>query len=233
MNLHIFLISDFSLIHDGIAALLKSGNQPIELIGTSASLSQAVDKIEKIAIDIILLDIDSESSEIPLLIGKLHTISKAKILLLTRLDNIKLQDAAMLQGAHGILRKDTTAEQLVSAISKVAKGEIWLDRTATARLFVEFARTKNKSPDLDVGKLELLTRREREIIDYVINSNSSSKAIASDLNISESTLRNHLTAIYEKLGVANRQGLLSFAFEHNLINNNTPSPLTSIVKSRH
>lgn len=223
MNLHIFLISDFSLIHDGIAALLKSGNQPIELIGTSASLSQAVNKIEKIAIDIILLDIDSESSEIPLLIGKLNTISKAKILLLTRLDNVKLQDAAMLQGAHGVLRKDTTAEQLVSAISKVAKGEIWLDRTATARLFVEFARTKNKSPDLDSGKLELLIRREREIIDYVVNSNSSSKVIASDLSISESTLRNHLTTIYEKLGVANRHGLLSFAFEHNLISNTPPT----------
>lgn len=158
-----------------------------------------------------------------MLIGKLNTISKAKILLLTRLDNVKLQDAAMLQGAHGVLRKDTTAEQLVSAISKVAKGEIWLDRIATGRIFVEFARTKNKSPDLDADKLELLTRREREIIGYIVNSNSSSKVIASDLNISESTLRNHLTTIYEKLGVENRQGLLSFAFEHNLISNNTPS----------
>lgn len=229
MNLHVFLISDFSLIYDGIAALLQSQNQSIKLMGASTSLIQAIDEIGKMTIDVILLDIDSESGEIPSLIGKLRSFSEAKILLLTRLDDIKLQDAAMLQGAHGLLRKDTTAEQLMNAIKKVAEGEIWLDRVATGRLFVEFARIKNKLPDLDASKLELLTRREREIIDYVVNSNSPSKTIASDLGISESTLRNHLTTIYEKLGVANRHGLLSYAFEHNLINN-TPLDSNSINK---
>lgn len=224
MTLHVFLISDFSLIHDGISALFKAENQNTELIGTSTLFAQAIDDIGEMQIDVILLDIDSEPDEVSALINRLQTIVKAKILLLTRLNNIELQDMAILQGAHGVLRKDTTTGQLLSAIKKVAEGEIWLDRAATGRIFVEFSRTKNKSTDLNADGMDLLTKREREIIIYIVNSNSSSKVIANDLKISESTLRNHLTTIYEKLGVANRHGLLSYAFENHLINNHPSNP---------
>ena len=145
--------------------------------------------------------------------------SAAKILVLTAVRDETVHHKAVLAGARGIVAKEARAETILAAIAKVHEGEIWLDRVATGRLLVEVSR---KSAQLDTDnpeqkKIAQLTVREREIIAVAAaHAGLTARAIAEKLNISEHTLRNHLTSIYEKLGVANRLELYAYAHQHKL-----------------
>jgi len=127
--------------------------------------------------------------------------------------------SAVLAGARGVIEKEARAESILAAITKVNQGEIWLDRATTGKLLVEISRKMDGRNALDSAgrKIAALTIREREIITVTVtNAGSTAKTIAEKLRISEHTLRNHLTSIYEKLGVANRLELFAFAHEHRL-----------------
>ena len=94
---------------------------------------------------------------------------------------------------------------------------MWLNRATTDRILMELSRNNNKVTDPVSAKITQLTEREKGIFNFLIhNSGDSAKTIADKLHISESTLRNHFTSIYSKLGVGNRHGLLSFAFQNKL-----------------
>ena len=105
-----------------------------------------------------------------------------------------------------------------SAIAKVHAGQIWLDRAATSRIFVEFSReSAAQAADPERAKISTLTDRERAIVTIAANNaGANAKAMAEILHISEHTLRNHLTSIYDKLGVANRLELFAFSHKHGL-----------------
>jgi DNA-binding NarL/FixJ family response regulator len=130
-----------------------------------------------------------------------------------------VHDRAVLAGARGVIAKEARAETILSAIEKVNAGEIWVDRAATGRLLVEVSRRNaaRDAPNPEQGKIAQLTAREREIIGVAAgNAGATARAIAEKLNISEHTLRNHLTSIYEKLGVANRLELYVYAHQQKL-----------------
>jgi DNA-binding CsgD family transcriptional regulator len=93
-----------------------------------------------------------------------------------------------------------------------------VDRAATSRIFMELARQKaGKSKDPEHQRIASLTKRERHSIAAVASDASApGKVIAARLNISEHTLRNHLTSVYSKLGVANRLALYAYAHQHGL-----------------
>jgi len=152
------------------------------------------------------------------MINSLKTASQAKILLLTRMENADLQDRAILAGACGVLDRGASIPLLFTAVEKVHTGQVWLDRVSTGRVFIELTRmAARRQQDGLVDKLSLLTERERKIVTVIAhNIGDPGKAIAEKLHISESTLRNHLTAIYEKLGVENRHGLVAYAYQKGL-----------------
>ena len=107
----------------------------------------------------------------------------------------------------------------LALVAKVHEGEVWLDRAATGKLLVEISRRSASRAAVDPAqeRIAALTVREREIIALTAaNVGETGKAIAERLHISEHTLRNHLTSIYEKLGVANRLELFAFAHDHKL-----------------
>ncbi|MGE0560098.1 MAG: response regulator transcription factor, partial [Burkholderiales bacterium] len=109
----------------------------------------------------------------------------------------------------------------LTAISKVHDGQVWLDRAATGRIFVEFSRENaGQATDPERMKIATLTVREREIVAITAgNAGATAKTIARILFISEHTLRNHLTSIYNKLGVANRLELFAYAHKYGLTKN--------------
>jgi two-component system, NarL family, nitrate/nitrite response regulator NarL len=218
MPIRVFLVSNFLLLLQGISSLIDSQPQCFSLVGLAETYNQILELIN-INADVIILDIDSNPDEVLLLIETLRSISCAKILLVTRLENISLQDKAIVYGARGIINHAMTPELFLTAIKKVNEGQMWLNRVATERIFVELSRMhSNKLNDPITTKIELLTERELEIFIFIVcNNGESGKIIANKLSISESTLRNHLTSIYEKIGVTNRHGLITFAFQNNLI----------------
>jgi DNA-binding NarL/FixJ family response regulator len=194
--IRVLLVSDFLILLQGISSLIESRPQHFSLVGSAEHHHQLAELMMNIHADVVLLDMDSTPDNILNLVDTIRTLFPAKILLITRLDDTALQDKAIIHGVQGIIYHNTTPELLLTAIEKVHEGQIWLNNEATGRIFINMARVDNKSIDSTATKIALLTERELDIFTFIArNSGESGKAIANNLNISESTLRNHLTSI--------------------------------------
>jgi two-component system, NarL family, nitrate/nitrite response regulator NarL len=169
--------------------------------------------------DIDIIVIDLEVSDIDDILKALQQGLAAHVVVITGSDAVPSHlDRAVLAGLRGIVRKNDPAPVLLKAIEKVYEGELWIDRSATSRIFMEMARQKSAHQhDPEQMKIATLTTREREMIIAVAHDTSApGKVIASRLCISEHTLRNHLSSIYSKLGLSNRLDLYAYATRHSL-----------------
>ena len=216
--IRVLLVDDHRIALWGLEKLIESEKPRMEVAGSATNCTEALDLAGKVSPDVIVLDLELGGENgldaIPGLIAK----SKARVLVLTGSRDPSLHDQVVLAGAGGIVQKDEPAETILKAIEKIHAGQLWLDRIATGRIFVALAR-KNATEDADPErrKISTLTSRERGIIVVIAtNPGANAMAIAKMLHISQSTLRNHLTVIYEKLGVANRLELYAAALTHGL-----------------
>jgi hypothetical protein len=217
--IRVFMIDDHRSILWGLERLIESGKPAMKVVGSAESVTAALKLLDSVQPDVILLDIDLGTENGIDGIPKLSAISKARILVLTGVRDKAAHDRAVLAGACGVVEKESPAETILTAIDKVHDGQVWLDRAATGRIFVEFSReSAGQSADPERAKISSLTVREREIVAITAgNAGATAKTIAQILFISEHTLRNHLTSIYNKLEVANRLELFAYAHKHGLI----------------
>ena len=210
----VHLIEPYRMLQWGLQQLLKARPLEMAIAGTSFDAGEAMESIEQTTPDIILANLEACSENI----ADLASFAHAKVLVYTRRDDQDMQDRAIFDGAHGVLDSGAPPEIFQEAIIKVHQGQIWLDRAATGRIFVELSR-KKAAASAEESRLSGLTNREKKVILCIFdNPGISGKAIADKLFISESTLRNHLTSIYSKLGVANRLELISSGINKELSN---------------
>jgi two-component system, NarL family, nitrate/nitrite response regulator NarL len=213
----VFLVSGHSILLWGLQQLVSANDSRMSLAGYSSSTATLMDSVASASPDVILFDLDMPA-EHATGIATLAAGCTAKILVMTRHDDQTLVDKAVLDGACGVLKSNSTPANFIEAIQKVHAGQIWLDRAATGRIMVELSRRQNgqleqKKP----SRLATLTDREKSIVASVLeNSGDPAKTLAKKLHISESTLRNHLTSIYSKLDISNRFELISFAHKNEL-----------------
>jgi DNA-binding NarL/FixJ family response regulator len=225
--IRVFIIDDHRSILWGLERLIESGKPSMQVVGTATNGTEALKIIDDAAPDLILLDIGlGEESGIDAIPGLLAR-TRAKILVLTGIRDESIHDKAVLAGASGVVEKEAPAETILAAIQKVHEGQLWLDRVATGRIFLEMSRdSAAQAVDPERVKISSLTEREREIVAIAAtHAGANAKAIAEMLFISEHTLRNHLTSIYDKLQVANRLELFAYAHKHGL--NKPPAAKTS------
>ena len=142
------------------------------------------------------------------------------IILMTSTPNDREGLAALKVGARGYCSHGMDPALLRKAVMVVVKGEIWVARNVFAPLLEELTalterRHKEFPPNLDT-RLDRLTPREREIA-QLIGGGASNKEIAGRLNITEATVKAHLTAIFRKLGLSDRLGLALFVTEYNRV----------------
>jgi DNA-binding NarL/FixJ family response regulator len=142
----------------------------------------------------------------------------ARVLMLVGQRDQSVRESFVLRGASGVVQKDEAPETLVKAIEKVHRGELWLDRSTTGRLFVEMSRRKRDSnTNPEQIRLASLTQREQDVVRKLVTvPGADNKSLATSLHIGEHTLRNHLSRIYDKLGVPNRLELYVFATRNGL-----------------
>lgn len=195
--------------------VINSQKPKMEVVGMASNSEEALAGAARLRPDLILLDMDLGGSLsldfLPELLGK----SNAKVLFLTGMRDTDIHDKAILKGARGILLKDESAKVIIRAIEKVVEGEIWASKASLARVFSRMSGASLSDPEQ--GKIGSLTNREREIIAALVTfEDSTNEEIAGRLFISSSTLKNHLTTIYSKLGLSNRVQLLKYALKHNL-----------------
>lgn len=220
MASRVFLISNHQLIVWGLTRLLASQAANFELVQVASVLTLETEAaVLSASPDIVLLDLDMGPQEALKFICRLGaTALPSKILVLTRSADITLQDQAVMSGARGLVDHSATPDMVLVALTKVHQGQLWIDRDATARVFGKLARGGQTA--LDTRKTDCwhtLTERERQIVIFLAcHDGESGKAIARKLHISESTLRNHLTSVYDKLGVVNAHGLRAYTSRQRL-----------------
>jgi two-component system nitrate/nitrite response regulator NarL len=218
--IRVFLIDDHRSILWGLERLIESGTSAMKVVGSVTNHAEALKLLTDAAPDVILLDIDlGKENGIDAIPKLIAAGAAAKVLVLTGLRDKAVHDKAVLAGAEGVVEKEAPAHTILMAIEKVHEGQLWVDRAAAGRIFVEFSRqgAAAQAPNPEQQKIASLTDREREILAGVAtNAGATARTIAERLHISEHTLRNHLTSIYDKLDVANRLELFAYAHKHGL-----------------
>lgn len=209
--IRVMLVNDLQIVSWGLEKLVHSQNPRMELAGSAFDAAGATAIIYETPVDVILIDLDGDIEVDS--IAELCSISPARLLALSGSRDVSLHDSAILAGARGLVAKSEPVASLLTAIEKVHEGEFWIDRAATGRIFLHLSqRTKPEHETPAKLRLASLTRRERETVsDISRDAAASGKMIAERLNISENTLRNHLSSIYTKLGISSRLELFAFA----------------------
>lgn len=195
----------------GLVRLIESQPSPLCSVGVVASVGEAVEQLPALRPDVVLVDLDGEEGAETL--TALQAQTSAKVLVVTSSSHTALHDRAVLAGARGVVAKREAPDVLLRALVKVHAGEVWIDRSATGRIFQELSRQKAQRPeDPAQARLALLTARERQMVAALAaDAAAPGKVLAQRMQISENTLRNHLTSIYSKLQVSNRVELYAFA----------------------
>jgi RNA polymerase sigma factor (sigma-70 family) len=212
--IRVLVADDHALFRQGIRRLLDPAGD-IEVVGEAATGEETVRLVEELAPDIVLLDVSMpglsgiDAAEV------IKTASpRTHIIIVTVHTNEEFLFEAIKAGAMGYLLKDSMPEELLRAVRVVHQGEALLAPAMAAKVFKEFARTK-ESQDL-APVLTPLTQREVEILHHVAGG-LANKEIAHRLGISERTVKNHLSNIMEKLQVNSRTQAAIYALRAGLV----------------
>lgn len=204
----VLAVSNCSVLNLGLETLVCSHAPQLEWEG-AVSKMESLAKASELSANIIVTDLDyAIGQECVRLLGPINRVS---IISLVGIASEAQIDAAVLRGLKGVVQKAAPNHVLPSAIVAVHQGQLWLDRRVTSRILREVTAGAVKPVSIQ----DRLTKREQMIYKTIIaRAGVPSRLIANDLHISEHTLRNHLTAIYSKLGVSSRLELLALAHEY-------------------
>lgn len=210
-TIHICVFSQHQLNAQAYASLLHHNDLPMHASAVHFDPEQTIKRQICDPSDILLLELDT--IEHPKLLKQLNDELLPPSLILSSRTDQTFADTLMASGANGIIHKNEPIALLTKAIMRVAEGELWLDRATTGRIFQKMARNRlDNDASADLQKLSSLTRKERAITTLVGEQPSASgQSLAEQLNISEHTLRNHLSNIYAKLSISGRVELYAFA----------------------
>jgi len=217
--IRVLLVDDHRVVLWGLEKLINGERPRMEVVGKATTMAETLQILKSAAPDIVLLDLKLNGESGLNVMPGILAGSRAKVLVLTGSQDPMMHDSAVLAGARGVVEKGEAAEVLIKAIERVHEGELWLDRNATGRIFVEMARRQESQVhDPEQQRISSLTRKERLIVTSIAsNASTSGKQVAERLHISEHTLRNHLTSIYAKLCVRNRLELFDYATKNRIL----------------
>ena len=219
MTLRLILVDDQEMYRLGFRMLLET-QEGVEVVGEAEDGRAAVDLIERVEADIVLMDV-----RMPRMNGieATRTITQGgaggpRVIVLTTFDLDEYAYEAIRAGASGFLLKDASLEELMAAIHHVHAGDAVMAPSTTRRLIEHFALPPPVVDDGDdrFRALADLTAREREVLARVARG-LSNEAIAHDLCVAEGTVRVHVSRILGKLGLRDRAQAVVLAYESGLV----------------
>ncbi|MET9921051.1 response regulator [Streptomyces sp. NPDC059605] len=215
MTIRVFFVDDQAMVRAGFVMVVEAQDD-MTVVGEAGDGAQALELLEVTAADVVLMDVRMPRMDgVEATRRLLRRPDPPKVLVLTTFDVDEHAFAALRAGASGFLVKDAPAEDLLSAIRTVHRGDAVISPTTTRRLLAEVA------PDLPVpvsgpDPLAALTEREREVL-LLITRGASNAAIAKELFLSEGTVKTHVGRLLSKLGLRDRVHVVIFAYEHRLV----------------
>lgn len=211
MITEIVITDDHALVREGLKQLLEFDGT-IKIVDEAINGKECIEKCADKKPDVVLLDINMPEMNGIETYKELKKLKlKTKVLMLTVHNEIEYLIKAVDLGVDGYILKDSALKDLKEAITTVLKGENYIQPKLIPAL-----NNYSINRDLDEDKLISLTKRELEVLIQVAKGNFN-KDIATNLNISERTVKNHMASIFKKIQVNDRTQAAVFAIKNNLI----------------
>ncbi len=215
--LRILIADDQALVRAGFRMILEA-EEDIEVVGEATDGREAVAEARRLRPDVVLMDVrmpDVDGIEATRrLLG--DDGADAKVVMLTTFDMDEYVYEALRAGASGFLLKDVPPEQLIAGIRAVASGDALLAPSVTRRVIEEFVRRPPASVRALPPKLAELTARELEVLKLIARGFSNAE-IATELFVSETTVKTHVAHVLTKLDLRDRVQGVVLAYESGLV----------------
>ncbi|SDY26432.1 LuxR C-terminal-related transcriptional regulator [Pseudomonas sp. NFIX28] len=227
-TIRVMLIDCRPLVLMGLQDLINARRPRMEVSGQATTYTNALDLADRLRPNVIFFSFFPDAlNPLEVVAGLTHS-SEMKLLVLKGLYEAVPVAQAIEAGARGIVLAEDPTESIISAIIKVHHHDAGLDRAWSGGLS-GYAATRHipLRCNLEQAKQARLTLRERELIRAIVGDPSAKyMSIAERLGISEHTVHNHLSNIYQKLNLINRIDLLMYALKHGLVDNEEPPDST-------
>ncbi|MCI6203481.1 MAG: response regulator transcription factor [Lachnospiraceae bacterium] len=211
MAIKIMIADDHSMIREGLKNLLELDGD-IQVIAEAVDGEDCLNKLQVVKPDVLLLDINMpKKNGLEVLKSLKSKKSKLKVLVLTVHNEIEYLMKAVDIGVNGYVLKDSESAELKKAIFTVAEGESYIQPSLIPALNAKMIET-NK----DAEKIKSLTKRELDVL-KLLAVGMYNKEVGKRLEISERTVKNHVSNIFKKLGVTDRTQAAVFAIRNNLV----------------
>lgn len=211
MAVNILLADDHRMVREGIRCLLENVSE-FNVVGEAADGYECISLVNKTKPNIVLLDIDMPNMNG---IDTLRIIKEqkmiCKVIMLTRHNEIDYLMKALEIGCDGYILKESSFETLLKAIFKVYSGNNYIEPNLMPLLNANLEEKSNIKK-----RISELTKREIDVL-KMIASGAFNKEIASTLNISERTVKNHISNIFKKIQVSDRTQAAVFAIKNGII----------------
>lgn len=209
--IRVMIADDHSLIREGLKQLLEFDGS-IKVVGEAANGVECLENLGKYDPEVLLLDINMpEMNGIEVLKKLKEKQSSVKVLILTVHNELEYLMNAVDIGVEGYIMKDSESSELKKAIKAVRDGENYIQSS-----LIPILNNRLLNRDMDKDKVATLTNRELEVLVQVANG-MFNKEIATNLNISERTVKNHISNIFKKIEVSDRTQAAVFAIRNNII----------------
>jgi DNA-binding NarL/FixJ family response regulator len=208
-RVRVLLADDDALMRAGLSVVLDNA-AGIDVVGEAADGIRAVELCRALTPDVVLMDVRMPGMDGLAAADQIGSTSK--VIMLTTFDLDEYVHAALRAGAVGFLLKVTPPRDLAAAVRTVAQGNAMLAPTVTKRLISAYADQRPSRADGARRRLALLTGREEEVVRAVARGLSNAD-IARDLQMSEATVKAHVSRSLAKLGLSNRVQAAILVFE--------------------
>ncbi len=197
-SIRVFILDDHEIVRDGLRALL-SGAGGIEVVGEAGTVADALARIPPTRPDVAILDVqlpDGSGVEVCRDVRAVHP--EVRCLMLTSFSDDEALFDAIVAGAAGYLLKQVRGTDIVDAVRRVADGQSLLDPTLATRV-----RDRMREPPEEDERLARLTAQERKIL-ALIAEGLTNRQIAERMFLAEKTVKNYVSNLLSKLGMARR-----------------------------
>jgi DNA-binding NarL/FixJ family response regulator len=215
VTIHVVLADDQALVRGGFRMILDA-EPDIEVVADANDGAEAVSLVERLEPEIVLMDVQMPGVDgIEATRRIVASGSEARVIVLTTYDVDEYVFAALRAGASGFLLKDVRPTELVDAVRVVAGGDALLAPTVTRRLLDRLieATPEAEAPPAD---LDVLTERERDVLRLVALGLSNAE-IATRLEVTEATVKTHVSAVLRKLRLRDRVQAVVLAYDLRLV----------------
>jgi DNA-binding NarL/FixJ family response regulator len=208
----ILLVDDHEVVRLGLKALIE--RQPdMEVVAEADNAAKAVTMAAAHQPDVVVMDIRLGSgSGIDACREIMAQLPATKVIMLTSYAEDDVLFAAIEAGAAGYVLKQAGGQDVVHALQAVAEGQSLLDPALTARVF---ARVRRAAHNEEAAAFAMLSEQEQRVLG-LIAAGQTNRQIAQALHLGEGTIRNYVSTVLGKLGVANRAEAAAYATKHNL-----------------